>query len=686
MKTNVLHYLITGLFSLCVFHASATDITSVVVSSTGEATITLDCVLADPDVLVLDFGDGSTMDIVPGTTIVTHLYAGGSYTICLMTQGGAQLDCETIVVCVLPEVMDAAISGNSVTLLFGPGAPVDPDYPVWPPEFSIDWGDGMLELTTSYHPSHTYALPGNYTICATATCPLNGESTTLCNEVETITDLCDDCAQCLSCINPGIVVLPPGCDVLLGLPSDPADPTDPMAPWPIFSVYWGDGTMQALTELTTQHHYEHSGEYNITLVGLCENGSTGSHTELVSIIGCDSGCNLPTGFDYAYTGNNTIEISAIEFALGNGNLGGSEDLEFYWSFGDGTFSTEAMPTHTYPGPGVFTVCWTVECQGVQVTLYEAVTIKEPLIMPTEFLYEVDGLTLTITDIIIPGYSGMVTEDYVFEYAWGDGTFTSGVFASHTYPAPGDYVCCIPGWDGESGEFVGFLYLAAHIPEPECPYNILIAAAPIDEVDELTYAFSTYAFGIEIDRELYPDAWSLGWDFGDGHTSWEAEPVHTFETAGLYPVCFFVECMYTGEIIQVCDDVLIGSQPCEDEVWAVSRFEAQVNGNTFTPFSGNAEKEREAVIQQTFWTYHYGDGTTGSTPNEEHTYDYPGEYEVSQTYGVLWADGLYAEDTWSQVVTIACPGDLDGNGTRNIADLLLMMATFGQECGAPLLSE
>lgn len=44
---------------------------------------------------------------------------------------------------------------------------------------------------------------------------------------------------------------------------------------------------------------------------------------------------------------------------------GTEDLAYYWEFGDGNTSEEALPTHTYAEDGVYTVCVTIVDQAAE---------------------------------------------------------------------------------------------------------------------------------------------------------------------------------------------------------------------------------------------------------------------------------------------------------------------------------
>jgi PKD repeat protein len=80
---------------------------------------------------------------------------------------------------------------------------------------------------------------------------------------------------------------------------------------------------------------------------------------------------------YTLDSSNTGGAIPIPFELWIWNLssGGTGAYQFLWNFGDGTSSTEAFPTHVYPGPGPYQLCLTIvdgagctstSCDSIQV--------------------------------------------------------------------------------------------------------------------------------------------------------------------------------------------------------------------------------------------------------------------------------------------------------------------------------
>ena len=113
----------------------------------------------------------------------------------------------------------------------------------------------------------------------------------------------------------------------------------------------------------------------------------------------------------------------------------SEDLtHWYWDFGDGTISTDSMPTHTYTYPGVFDVKLFIDHNGdCPDTLIRSNWIRvferpDP-IMSIEKLEEV-GLVAFEDISIMTGNRR--------EWSLGDGTFRNDVSFEHQYETNGHF--------------------------------------------------------------------------------------------------------------------------------------------------------------------------------------------------------------------------------------------------------
>jgi PKD repeat protein len=118
----------------------------------------------------------------------------------------------------------------------------------------------------------------------------------------------------------------------------------------------------------------------------------------------------------------------------------------------------------------------------------------------------------------------------------------------------------------------------------------------------------------------PTSWL--WDFGDGQTSSEANPVHVYAEPGSYDVRLTASNSHGS-------DVLLRAAALEvtAPVLPVADFSA-------TPTAGAAALTVAFTDlssgEPTSWLWEFGDGTTSSARHPSHTYGTPGVYDVSLT--------------------------------------------------------
>ncbi|TAE47633.1 MAG: PKD domain-containing protein, partial [Bacteroidetes bacterium] len=141
---------------------------------------------------------------------------------------------------------------------------------------------------------------------------------------------------------------------------------------------------------------------------------------------------------------------------------------------------------------------------------------------------------------------------------------------------------------------------------------------------------------------YPiSAWL--WSFGDGTTSNQQNPVHTYAQPGTYTVTL------TVTNILGCTDSETGS--VEVLPPPVAAFTATPNEGCMpltVAFDENAVGISSAVI---FWQWDFGDGNGSNVPNPVYTYEEPGTYTVTLT--VLDGNGC-GKDTSMTIQVLPLP--------------------------------
>jgi uncharacterized repeat protein (TIGR01451 family) len=192
-----------------------------------------------------------------------------------------------------------------------------------------------------------------------------------------------------------------------------------------------------------------------------------------------------------------------------------------------------------------------------------------------------------------------------------------------------------------GDYFGELLLTSNDPDqPEISVPVTLTVdESVDIVDvafttvDLTAAFTPTVSGLEPIDYM--------WDFGDGITSTETNPIHTYAAGGIYNVMLNVanDCavdMWTGEVT-VCD-------PAHDAdfIWSPP-----------TPMDGETVYFTATVLGTGPFTFEwdFGDGGTGSGQYPTHAYAAAGIYAV-----VLAVTGECGEAlvvTYDITVTASC---------------------------------
>jgi FOG: PKD repeat len=125
--------------------------------------------------------------------------------------------------------------------------------------------------------------------------------------------------------------------------------------------------------------------------------------------------------------------------------------------------------------------------------------------------------------------------------------------------------------------------------------------------------------------LSPSTWT--WDFGDGNSSREQNPTHTYYNQGTFTVNLIVSTPYCRDGISSSNLIHVGTPP-------VAAFSG-------TPVSGFAPVDvsftDESSGSPTEWLWDFGDGFVSTDKNPTHQYSNGGSYDVTltvnNTYGL-----------------------------------------------------
>ncbi len=137
------------------------------------------------------------------------------------------------------------------------------------------------------------------------------------------------------------------------------------------------------------------------------------------------------------------------------------------------------------------------------------------------------------------------------------------------------------------------------------------ASPTSGCAPLTVNFTDQSTG---------DITSWSWDFGDGTTSTEQNPTHTYNSAGTYTVSLTVTGPGGSDTETKVDYITVSEPPVADFVGSPTSGNAPLTVNFTDQSTGNP----------TSWSWDFGDGNTSTAQNPSHTYNAAGTYTVTLT--------------------------------------------------------
>ncbi len=278
----------------------------------------------------------------------------------------------------------------------------------------------------------------------------------------------------------------------------------------------------------------------------------------------------------------------------------------YWDFGDGATSSLQNPSHTYVSTGTYTVTLGVSGPGGNDLRVEPgyITVN-PLPGPP-----IASFTASPTSGIAPlvvTFTNTTTGVFTSTlWDFGDGSTSGQINPAHAFTGKGVYTVTLTA-TGPGGMDVETKPSLITVYEPVAAG---FSAVPTSGVIPLQVAFSNQSSG---------DFASSSWDFGDGATSNQKNPAHTYVSPGVYTVSLTISGP-GGTDSEVKSGYISVSVP------------APVAGFTASPQSGqpplNVVFTDGSTGDIAAWAWDFGDGGTSTVRNPSHSYTSVGVYTVT----------------------------------------------------------
>lgn len=392
--------------------------------------------------------------------------------------------------------------------------------------YSWDFNNDGTPDSISRNPMTTYNAAGSYTVSLTVTGPGGSDTETKMGYITVTTPPPPVAAFSAS---------PTSGDAFLDVQFTDQS-TGVVTSW---SWSFGDGGTS--TGQNPQHTYNTPGTYSVSLTVTGPGGSdTETRNNYITV-------TVPPPPEAGFSAIPTDGDAFLSVQFTDTSTGAISSWS--WNFGDGGTSTGQSPQYTYEVPGTYTVSLTVSGPGGSdsetKTDFITVTTPPPPVADFSANNTIGELPLHVQ------FTDLSTGASVTSWSWdldGDGTPDStSRNPSWTYESGGTYSVSltVSGLWGDDTETKDD-YITIAIP-PTADFS----ATPVSGKTPLAVQFADLSAG---------DVASWYWEFGDGLTSTQQHPEHTYNTVGWYTVTLTVtgypstDSCTKEKYIQVFDDI------------------------------------------------------------------------------------------------------------------------------------
>jgi beta propeller repeat protein/parallel beta-helix repeat protein len=269
---------------------------------------------------------------------------------------------------------------------------------------------------------------------------------------------------------------------------------------------FGDGSLVNATVQNPVHTYTSAGTFTVSLNAINAGGSNvATQTNYITV-------NPPAPVA-GFTGvpaSGTAPLTVI-FTDSSTNT----PTSWNWTFGDGSLvnATVQNPVHTYASAGIYTVALNATNAGGSNTSVQTgyITVNVPAPVANFMANVTSGvqpLTIQFTDTT----TGSPTS---WNWTFGDGNFSVLQNPVHVYASSGTFTVSLNATNaGGSNVSVQTNYITVNGPAPVAGFTSNVTSGTVPFAVQF-YDTSTGS----------PVNWS--WNFGDGNTSTDQNPVHTF---------------------------------------------------------------------------------------------------------------------------------------------------------------
>jgi PKD repeat protein len=275
------------------------------------------------------------------------------------------------------------------------------------------------------------------------------------------------------------------------------------------SYVWNFGDSNYTTQTNATKIYAKAGTYNVILTATNSNGCVDSAVKTIVV-------NNTLTSSFVVNAAAVSQCTNATIAFTNKTAGTA--TSYLWRLGDGTTSTLTSPSHTYTSAGSYVITLISYSGNCIDSSSQTLIIGDK---PTaNFTATSANSCSSVYDLVSTSTGSIIA------YAWkfSDSTVNANSTLSYGFTKSGNQsiklvVSSAPGCSDSITKTVNVL------PKPTMSYTQNAVVGCIND-NNFTFTSTTTASALSI---------SNFWDFGDGYTSTEFNPNHSYTSVGNYSV-------------------------------------------------------------------------------------------------------------------------------------------------------
>ena len=335
----------------------------------------------------------------------------------------------------------------------------------------------------------------------------------------------------------------------------------------------------------------------------------------------------PTGCNAAFSSmpdsSNSNLIYFIDQSTGN-------PTSWTWNFGDGNTSSAQNPTHQYATSGTYVVSLNISSSSCSNSISQTIVVgNSPAPCNAAFYIMPDSSNSNLI------YFNDQSTGNPTSWSWnfGDGSTSSAQNPTHQYATSGTYVVSLNISSSSCSNSITLTIAVGNSPAP-CNAAFFFYQ---DSLNQNTYYFYDQSSG-------NPTSWT--WNFGDGTTSNQQNPTHTYTTNGTYFVTLLINSANCFDTTS--QSIVVGNPSQINYVYGyVNANSSMVNSGTVSLFDPNTNQfVATTTIDSSYYLF-------GNVPNG--TYKILATPDTTTSIGQNFAPTYYGDVIfWSAATSITVP--------------------------------